>query len=325
MRSYTVIGVGAIGGYYGARLQQSGLEVRFVARSDAEHLRRNGLRVDSPEGDAVLEVEVHTGATDVPASDVVVVATKTTATAAVVPLVAELTGPKTTVVVMQNGLGVDAPFAAAAPSSTVLGAMCFMCCNKVGPGHIVHLDEGAVTLGEFRSDGSADGVTDAVEAVMADLASAGVATSPVPDLETGRWRKLVWNVPFNGLSVVLDAGTDELLADPTTRARAEQLMHEVVAAADACGHGFDPSFADRMMATTETMTPYKPSMKLDHEAGRPLELDAIYGAPLAAAATVGFDMPATRELHDELRALDPGSVDVSRGREPGGTSPATTP
>ena len=207
MRSYTVVGVGAIGGYYGARLQQAGLDVRFVARSDAEHLRRHGLRVDSPEGDALLEVEVHTDAASVPPSDVVVVAVKTTATAAVVPdWWPSWPDRATTVVVMQNGLGVDAPFAAAAPASTVLGAMCFMCSNKVGPGHIVHLDEGAVTIGEHRADGSAAGVTAAVEVVMADLQAAGVPTSPVADLETGRWRKLVWNIPFNGLSVVLDAG-----------------------------------------------------------------------------------------------------------------------
>jgi 2-dehydropantoate 2-reductase len=324
MRSYTVVGVGAIGGYYGARLQQAGLEVRFVARSDAEHLRRHGLRVDSPEGDALLDVEVHTDAASVPASDVVVVAVKTTATTAVLPLVSELAGPGSTVVVMQNGLGVDAPFAAVAPASTILGAMCFMCCNKVGPGHVVHLDEGAVTLGQHRADGSAAGVTDAVELVMADLQAAGVSTSPVADLETGRWRKLVWNIPFNGLSVALDAGTDELLADPATRARASALMAEVVAAADACGHGFDPSFADRMMTNTESKTPYKPSMKLDFEAGRPLELDAIYAAPLAAADAAGCAMPETQALLGELRELDPGRRGVSSDRGPGGTSRATT-
>jgi 2-dehydropantoate 2-reductase len=323
MRSYTVIGVGAIGGYYGARLQQAGLDVRFVARSDAEHLRQHGLRVDSPEGDALLEVEVHTDAASVPQSDVVVVAVKTTASPAVLPLVAELAGPATTVMVMQNGLGVDAPFAAAAPGSTVLGAMCFMCSNKVGPGHVVHLDEGAVTIGEYRADGSAAGVTGTVEAVMADLQAAGVSTSPVADLETGRWRKLVWNIPFNGLSVALDAGTDELLADPATRARAATLMQEVVVAAEACGHGFDPAFADRMMATTESMTPYKPSMKLDFEAGRPLELDAIYAAPLAAADAVGCAMPETQTLLNELRELDGAARDLRPDGGPGGTSRAT--
>ncbi len=101
-------------------------------------------------------------------------------------------------------------------------------------------------------------------------------------------------------------------------------MQEVVAAAEACGHGFDPAFADRMMATTESMTPYKPSMKLDHEAGRALELDAIYAAPLAAAAAAGCAMRETQALLDELRELDPAARDVSPDRGPGGTSRATT-
>ncbi len=126
----------------------------------------------------------------------------------------------------------------------------------------------------------------------------------MPDLQTGRWQKLVWNIPFNGLSVTLDAGTDEMLADPATRQRAADLMAEVVAAAAACGHGFDPSFADRMLATTETMTPYATSMKLDHDAGRPLELDAIYAAPIAAARAAGQAMPQTEALLDELRRID---------------------
>jgi 2-dehydropantoate 2-reductase len=308
MRSYTVIGLGAIGGYYGARLHQAGLPVRFVARSDAEHVRRHGLRVDSPEGDAVLEVDVATDPSDLDPTDVVLVAVKTTASAAVAPAVGQLARAGGVVVVMQNGLGVESSFSDASPDTTVVGAMCFMCSNKVGPGHIVHLDQGAVTLGEFRADGSAAGVTPAVEAVMSDLQAAGVSASPVPDLQTGRWQKLVWNIPFNGLSVTLDAGTDEMLADPATRRRATVLMHEVVTAADACGHGFEPSFADRMMATTEAMTPYKTSMKLDHEAGRPLELDAIYAAPIAAARAAGQAMPETEALLDELRRIDAASA-----------------
>ncbi len=170
-----------------------------------------------------------------PVSDVVVVATKTTATPTVAPTVARLAerahaqGRDMTVVVMQNGLGVEAPFARAAPGATVLGAMCFMCANQVAPGHIVHLDRGAVTVGQHVDDPSAvAGVTPAVEDLLADLQAGGVAATPVEDLVLGRWRKLVWNIPFNGLSVVLDAGTDEMLADPVARSRARALMDEVV-------------------------------------------------------------------------------------------------
>ncbi len=338
VRSYTVIGMGAIGGYYGGRLAQTEAPVRFVVRGGADRLRRQGLRIDSPLGDARLDIDVYDDPDAVPISDVVVVATKTTATPTVAPTVERLAarsraeGRDLTVVVMQNGLGVEAPFARAAPGATVLGAMCFMCANQVAPGHILHLDRGAVTVGQHDDTSTVTGVTPAVEDLLADLQAAGVAATAVEDLVLGRWRKLVWNIPFNGLSVVLDAGTDEMLADPVARSRARALMDEVVTAAAACGHGFDRSFADRMMADTETMTPYRTSMKLDHDAGRPLELDAIYAAPTTAARAAGAPMVETDALLAELRRLDPaGTGDRIDGEvvEPvsdpprGGTSRAT--
>jgi 2-dehydropantoate 2-reductase len=301
MRTYTVVGVGAIGGYYGARLHQSGLTVRFLARSDAAHVRERGLRVDSPEGDAVIEADVYDEAATMPPSDVVIVAVKTTNSTAVAPMLPSLLAPGGSVVVMQNGLGVEEPFAAAAPEADVVGAMCFMCCNKVGPGHIRHLDEGQITAGAFLADGRAGGVTPAVEALLADMNAAGVAATPVTDLQAGRWQKLVWNIAFNGLSVVVDARTNEMMADPLVRARAETIMREVVVAAAACGHGFDDGVVARMMATTDRMVPYKPSMKLDHEAGRPLELEAIYERPIVAARAAGVAMPETEALLAELR------------------------
>jgi 2-dehydropantoate 2-reductase len=308
MRSYTVVGLGAIGGYYGARLHQAGHPVRFLARSDADHVREHGLRVDSFEGDAVLDVDVYDDAAAVPPSDSVIVAVKTTATADVVELIPPLVGPGGSVLVMQNGLGVDAVVAAALPDDApVLGVMCFMCCNKVGPGHIHHLDQGSVALGQHRSDGSPAGVTPAVEAAAADLNAAGVDATGLVDLETGRWQKLVWNMAFNGLSVTAAAETDRLISDPDLRARAIAIMGEVVAAAAACGHGFDPAFVDRMVATTEAMAPYRPSMKLDLDAGRPLELDAIYVAPIAAARRAGCAMPEAEALLAELRSLDPAA------------------
>jgi 2-dehydropantoate 2-reductase len=194
--------------------------------------------------------------------------------------------------------------------------MCFVCVHKVGPGHVRHLDFGEVSLGEHTADGSPAGVTPAVAGVADDLAAAGVPVRRLDDLATGRWRKLVWNIPFNGLSVVLDAGTDDLMADPATRALARSLMAEVIGAAGACGHPVPERFADDMLRATDAMTPYAPSMKLDHDAGRPLEIGAIYGAPLAAAGAAGFAMPRTAMLAAQLRFLER----VSPGR---GTTPAT--
>jgi 2-dehydropantoate 2-reductase len=328
-RSYTVIGLGAIGGFYGARLAAAGHPVRFVTRSGVDEVRASGLHVESPLGDVSLaDVDVHdTDAArrgEVDASDVVVVSVKTTDTADALTLLPALVHERSTIVVMQNGLGVEEPIADAVPDHEVVGAMCFICSNRVAPGHIRHLDYGRVTLAHHRRDGGPAGSTPEVEAVVDDLAAAGVTAAALDHLAAARWHKLVWNVPYNGLSVVLDAGTDELMADRSTRRLVEDIMWEVVAGSAACGAPIESEFVGQMLDDTDNMSPYATSMKLDYEAGRPLELDAIYDAPIRAAAASGCRMVRTAALHDQLRFLDARSravrVPAGAGR---GTSRAT--
>lgn len=304
-RSYAIVGVGAVGGYYGARLAAAGHPVTWVARSDADHLRTRGLEVRSPRGDLHLtDLDVVAPGESVAPTDVVVLATKALDNPAMAPVVAPLVGPDTVVLVLQNGLDVERPLAEALPGTPVLGAMSFICSTKVGPGVVEHADYEAVNVGAFSLDDRAVGVTAAVEAVVGDLAGAGVPTEALPDLLVGRWKKLVWNVPFNGLSVVLGAGTDELMADPSALVLVRSLMEEVVGAAAAHGHPVPEGSIDTMLERTAKMTPYAPSMQVDLRAGRPLELGPIYGAPLSAAAAAGYAMPRTGALHRQLAFLD---------------------
>lgn len=306
MRSYTVVGAGAVGLLYGIRLADAGHTVRWVVRSGAEEIRSRGLTLRSPDGDVAIapgSVEVFTDPGEAPPSDVVLVALKTTANDRLDRLIGPAVAPGATVAVFQNGLGVEAAARAAAPQAgSIVGAMCFVCAHRLSPGSVDHLDYGAVTVGGLVGD---DPETDAL---AADLRAAGVEATSVPDLGVARWRKLVWNIPFNGLSVVLDASTREMLASPPIRSLVTDLMDEVIVAARACGSDVDPSFRDEMLATTDAMTPYAPSMKLDHDAGRALEVAAIYDAPIAAASAAGAPMRKVEVVRDQLRHLDPGSV-----------------
>lgn len=308
-RRYAVVGVGGVGGLYGARLHAAGCEVHLVARGDAAALEADGLRLASPLGDVAARLPVHREAATVPPVDVVVLAAKTTSSSARATAAAVARAhPGAQVLVLQNGLGVEARVAELAPGTTVLGGMAFVCAQRRAPGRIEHLDFGRVTVGEHRADGTPAGTTPAVAAVVADLDAAGVGGAACPDLVRGRWEKLVWNVPFNGLSVVLRARTDELVADPAARALARTLMEEVRAGAGAQGREIAPAFLDRMVEATATMTPYAPSMRLDFDAGREMEVDAIYGAPLAVARAAGVDLPATAVLAAQLRFLGARSV-----------------
>jgi 2-dehydropantoate 2-reductase len=275
-------------------LAAAGLDVGFLARSDVAVLRRDGLLVESVDGDVRLpggSFAVSADPAELGVADVVLVAVKTTDTADLAPLV----GPGTTLAVFQNGLGVEAAAAAVAPGAgAVVGGMCFVCSAKVGPGHIRHADYGAVTLAPYAGSAAE---------LAGDLRAAGVDVTVEPDLVTARWRKLLWNIPFNGLTTVLDVGTDDLLADPAGRAAVLGLMAEVVAGAQACGAALTDADADHMITLTEQMVPYRTSMALDREAGRPLEHEAIYGVAVRSAAAAGAPMPRVEQLWRLLALL----------------------
>jgi 2-dehydropantoate 2-reductase len=302
---YAVVGLGAVGGLYGARLAAAGHEVHFVVRSGADAIRQQGLELRSVDGDVTIaDVLVHNGPDAVPPVDVVLVAIKTTANDALATLLPRLVGEHTAVVMFQNGLGAEEQAQAAVPAATVLGGLCFVCSLLVGPGRIDHVDYGAVTVAEHRADGSAAGVTPAVERLVGDLVGAGVKATALPDLVLARWKKLVWNVPYNGLSVVLDAGTDELMADGSTRLLVEALMREVQDGAASQGRTIEDAFVQQMLDDTEAMTPYRTSMKLDFDHGRPLELDAIYREPVQRAVRAGIALPRTEALAQQLVFLE---------------------
>lgn len=304
-RRYTVIGPGAVGLLYGARLQAAGHDVCWVTGSGAAAIGRDGIHVVSPAGAVDFsgaQVTVVDDPREAPPSDVVLVALKTTANHDLDRLVQPAVRPGSTVAVFQNGLGVEAQVRAAVPhAGPILGAMCFVCAHRRSAGVCDHLDYGAVTVGYLDDH---DDAPAAAAALVDDLVGSSTEATMIPDLGVARWRKLVWNIPFNGLSVVLDASTDELLADPGARRLVVDLMDEVIAAARSAGIEVEPSFRDEMLATTDAMTPYAPSMKLDHDAGRPMEIGAIYDAPIAAAEAAGSSMPKAAVVRDQLRFVD---------------------
>jgi 2-dehydropantoate 2-reductase len=305
--SFTILGAGALGGFYGSRLIQGGSRVRFIARSDVDHIRYHGLRVDSPMGNLRHRpVEVYATSDPIPPSDVVCIALKTTQNHRLMDLLRPLIQQGTVILNLQNGLTMDEELAEAFPDAQIIGGVCFLCSNKVGPGHIVHLDYGAVRLAPFNEQ---DRI--ALAPLISAFAAGGIEAEALPSLRQARWRKLAWNIPFNGLSVLLAADTDVLMADPDSRRLAEHLMDEVALGADACGYPFDEGFLSHLLELTETMTPYAPSMRLDYLAKRELEIEYMYRRPLREAAKQGVRLPAIETIAHQLSFLDRRNRDGS--------------
>ena len=302
--TFAIIGTGAVGGYYGGLLQRDGFETHFLLHSDYDHVRHNGLKIESPKGNFCLpKVNAYHAPDQMPRCDIIIVALKTTANDVLPEILPHLIKDHSVVLTLQNGLGSEEQIAQIVGRDRVLGGLCFLCSNKIGPGHIRHLDYGLITLGEYRSDHQPGGITPRLQQVGADFQKAGISIQLIEDLALARWKKLVWNIPFNGLSVVHNMLTDELIKNPATRATCESLMKEVVAASAACARPIAAAFIEKMIADTKKMKPYAPSMKLDFDRGNAMEIEAIYGIPLRMAKAAGNDMPATQTLYSQLLSI----------------------
>lgn len=317
-RRYAILGTGAVGGYYGACLQRAGQDVHFLLHRDIDHVQANGLRIDSIKGNFTLpRVQAYRRTQDIPPVDVAVIALKTTQNLRLLPeILPPLVGPNTVILTLQNGLGIEGAIAAIAPEATILSGLCFICSNKVGPGHIHHLDYGSLLMGVYDSRDQPVGLSPELKAVAQDFIAAGLTVDLTEDLYLARWRKLVWNIPFNGLSVVLNATTADMMAHPNSRQLAADLMAEVLTAAKVCARAalpgsdraLDPAIMAAMLENTTKMKPYRTSMKIDFDEGRPLEVEAIFGNPLRAAQQAGTPVPRIETLYHQLKALDPGST-----------------
>ncbi len=316
-----VVGCGAVGSYYGARLCRAGEDVHFLLRSDYDVVRRKGVSILSPQGDFNVRPGCAKTPDEIGRSDLVLIGLKTTANDQFSRLLPPLVGPSTAVVTLQNGLGNEEALARLFPSEQILGGLCFVCLNRIEPGVIRHTDYGAIVLGEFQRW---------PEPRTHDIASrfrnAGVNCKVTEDLARTHWEKLVWNIPFNGLGVAGSAGydaftvpgsefhisgpvgpcltTDKLLADPQWEGLVRELMLEVIRAANALGFAGAESFAEKQIERTRTMGAYKASTLIDFEQGRPLELEGLFLEPLRRAKVAGVAMPRLETLCRVLQKLE---------------------
>ena len=308
MFTYAVIGTGAIGGYYGGRLANAGKSVQFLARSDADFIRANGLKVTSPQGDFHLDnVKVYKSAAEMEPVDVVILSLKTTANKNIPELISPLIRKGTIILLLQNGLGMEDEVAEWFPDSRIIGGMCFICSQKRAPGLITHLDYGAITIGAYCDEDKA-----ILAQLENELISSKIPIDVADNLGEARWRKLLWNIPYNGLSVLLESNTREIMEHSSSRQIIKRLMEEVVEGAAACGYKLGESEIERMLDYTDKMTPYEPSMKLDHDNNRPMELEFMYRRPVSAAEKNGYSMEYTSMMCRQLEYID--SRNLSGGK-----------
>lgn len=313
-----IVGCGALGSFYGAKLARAGEDVHFLLRSDYDAVRRRGVFIESPEGN--FNVRPHCARTpeEIGESDLMLIGLKTTANDQFSKLLPPLVGSNTAVVTLQNGLGNEAQLARLFPPEQILGGLCFVCLNRIEPGVIRHLDHGKVILGEYNRW---------PEPRTHDIATlfrnAGITCKVTDNLAQAHWEKLVWNIPFNGLGVASAAGieamtgvetnievpfgpcltTDQLLADSRWEKIVRELMLEVIRSANALGCSLSEDVAEKQIERTRTMGAYKASTLVDFERGQPLEIESLFLEPLRQAEAAAVPVPRLKRLASVLQRL----------------------
>lgn len=294
-----IIGAGAVGCYYGGRLAEHGQDVHFLMRSDYETVTRDGLCLISPLGDAHLKVQAHRSPQDIGPCDLVIIALKATSNTALLELIPPLLHEKTLLLTLQNGLGNEDFLATHFGTQRVLGGLCFVCINRTAPGQIHHIAQGRINLGEHGGAPQAR-----TEALAEMLRQSQIDCQVEKSLLAARWKKLVWNIPFNGLSIAAGGkDTAAILADPELEKCVRELMTEIITTARELGHSIRFELIHDMIERTRTMTQYRPSSLIDFEEGREVEIESIWGEPLRQAEAAGLAMPRLSELYQELKAL----------------------
>ena len=298
-----IVGTGAIGCYYGAKLAYFGRDVHFLMRGDVEEIRRFGLRIRGRgENLRVAKVQHHASTEEIGPCDLALIAVKTTSNSDLIKLLPPLLHETTMLLTLQNGLGNEEFLAENFGAERVLGGLCFVCVNRVSRGVIEHYDHGYIAIGEhdrYPQPRTHD--------VASEFQRCGVVCGLVENLALERWRKLVWNVPFNGLSVAAGGiDTAAILSDDQLRSECLELMDEVIVAANKCGFPLPAAAAIEQVKRTESMGAYTPSTLIDFQAGRPLEVEAIWGEPLRRAAAAGALTPRLQELYEKLKTMNSG-------------------
>ncbi|MCK0162375.1 2-dehydropantoate 2-reductase [Marinobacter sp. S6332] len=287
--SILIIGAGAIGSFYGAILKKAGCSVSTVLRSDYEAVRTRGIRITSPLGDLSFEPDRVYRDSDLPdeSPDFLILCVKVLPGVDRVALVAPWMGEKTCLVLIENGLDIERELADAYPDNPLISCLAFIAASRTESGVVEHKAYGKLVMGRYP-----EGVDDNCRALSQLFMDGGIKIDLTERVVGERWRKCLWNTPFNPLSVVANgADTFTILDTEGGEELIRAMMREVMAVAAAEGYPMDEALIDQNIESTRKMPAYKNSMALDYLNDRPIEREAVLGNVVTIAESHGLAVP----------------------------------
>lgn len=295
-----IMGAGAVGGYFGAKLAKAGNSVYLVARgAHLDAIQRFGLRVTGTIGDYVAHLQANSD----PAAfgitpDMIIMGVKSMDTAGAVEQLSPVMGPNTQILAIQNGIGNYPLMAEAFGAHRVIRGYCRVGSEIVEPGHIHQSAFGEIVFGE--EDGS---MSERIKAIDELLSRADIKSKPSTSIVEDVWKKFAWNVMFNMTTGLTGVTVDRLFANPESEAILFKLFGEVAQAASFHGVTLTEANYKAITDPMRGMTGYKTSTMQDRVKGKALEVDIFLGYLSEQGKTHGFATPVADVLRGMFRTL----------------------
>jgi 2-dehydropantoate 2-reductase len=290
-----IIGTGAIGGLYGAKLSQAGAQVTVLCRLDYEMVKKNGIAIKSLWGNFHFTPhQVLKNLRDYKEeADFILVATKVLPEILLPDLIAPVLTLKSSIVLIQNGIHIEQPVKKSFPDHHLISVISFACVKRIESAVVEHTDHGRLVIGDFPA-----GICHKTSVLIKLWQKSGVPCEATANIQLERWNKLIWNASFNPISV-LSGGCDtgEILSNPAAQNLVKNVMQEVYILAEADGFKMAPDVIAKNIAATKKMKSYKTSMLLDFEAKRKMEVDAILGNAVTFAKSKAISVPYLSTLY----------------------------
>ena len=296
--SVGLLGAGAVGSYYGSFLARFGVSVtvltRFPEQYDSDIAIESDNQLVSFRPNKILSIHE---AND-QSFDVLIVASKVLESIDFVSLVRPFLSDQTVIFLIQNGIFIEDVYVDHF-HQPILRGLAFLCAVRESYQRIRHLEFGLLTYGVFRGDHHHPNIQLLGEILQQSEMDVSFSNHIYMDI----WEKLLWNAPFNPLSVLYRMTTDELLASVEITDRIYRIMEEVCVASDAFGCSLSLDLIEKKLSITRKMNSYKTSMYIDFENNRPLEIEAILGNYVRFCTQKGIDIPYSQELYQQLKDL----------------------
>lgn len=303
MTSLLIVGAGAIGALFGSALARQGAQVSVVCRSDYDVVVREGYDITSPllGNHRFYPQQVFREVSECKTPpDFLILTTKVLEGFDRAALIRPAVGPKTVIVLIQNGVDIEAEIATAFPENEILSGLAIVGVGRSAPGMVNHQTMGQLNLGRYPNGGSP-----AAEHIATLLNGAGIGCKVTDNVVAARWQKAVWNATFNPISItggMLD--TSIMLGTAESTAFMQRAMEEVCTVAAAAGHPMHPKVIEQFISATKGMPAYLTSMALDYKYGRPMEIEAILGNTVRAARKHGVSTPILETVYALTKMIE---------------------